>query len=312
MRLYQYEEFSSHIKRREDKKDMKQCPKCSERNTNDSQFCKSCGENLENVEIISEDLSAMADDFMKCASGLLSEGTKKAREAITAGAEKAKETMGAGKEKIQSVSFPKETPVSYAPEKQIQPEAPPQSQASNTYNQDTPSSEPQNTSSAPNEEIKCPKCGAVGCTPQYKQSVSGGGYGCCSGGLGALVLGPLGLLCGACGRSVKTKNTLVWICPKCGHEFKPMSKKNWTTFCVCYSCLAAFASCALGFLFNSTEEANFFTRLFVAVAMVGCIFLMLGKLIYKNRWFTYTDEEKQKLKRVAAIIAGIAAIGAFI
>ena len=41
---------------------MKQCPKCSERNTNDSQFCKSCGENLENVEIISEDLSAMRGD----------------------------------------------------------------------------------------------------------------------------------------------------------------------------------------------------------------------------------------------------------
>lgn len=57
---------------------MKQCPKCSERNTNDSKFCKSCGESLEDVETSSEDLSAMADDFMKRANGLLSEGTKRA------------------------------------------------------------------------------------------------------------------------------------------------------------------------------------------------------------------------------------------
>lgn len=290
---------------------MKQCPKCSERNTNDSQFCKSCGENLENVEIISEDLSAMADDFMKCASGLLSEGTKKAREAITAGAEKAKETMGAGKEKIQSVSFPKETPVSYAPEKQIQPEAPPQSQASNTYNQDTPSSEPQNTSSAPNEEIKCPKCGAVGCTPQYKQSVSGGGYGCCSGGLGALVLGPLGLLCGACGRSVKTKNTLVWICPKCGHEFQARSKKDAKTTYVFCCCLMALVMCVCAFVLSTLDQKLLFIRLVMAVYSAGVYALMAYGGIKKAR-VAYTDEEKHQLKKVTAITGGIAVIGSLL
>ena len=69
-------------------------------------------------------------------------------------------------------------------------------------------------------EVRCPKCGASGCTPHYKQNISGGGYGCLQGGLGALIAGPFGLLCGFCGRSVKTSNTLVWVCPKCGNEFR--------------------------------------------------------------------------------------------
>lgn len=90
-----------------------------------------------------------------------------------------------------------------------------------------PSEPPQQTVVSPapqapkisDEGICCPRCGATGCTPQYRTNVSGGGYGCLQGGLGALILGPFGLLCGLCGRSTTTTNTLVWICPKCGNEF---------------------------------------------------------------------------------------------
>lgn len=82
----------------------------------------------------------------------------------------------------------------------------------------------QDSAPMPSEEVRCPKCGASGCVPQYKQNVSGGGYGCLQGGLGALILGPFGLLCGLCGRSTTTTNTLMWVCPKCGHEF--VSRKN--------------------------------------------------------------------------------------
>lgn len=81
------------------------------------------------------------------------------------------------------------------------------------------SSSEQKSSQVSNEDIHCPQCGAGDCVPQYKTNVSGGGYGCLQGGLGTLILGPFGLLCGLCGRSVKTTNTLMWVCPKCGYEF---------------------------------------------------------------------------------------------
>ena len=102
---------------------MKQCPKCSEKNADDFRFCKSCGENIENVEIVSEDLSAVAGDFMKQANSLFSEGTKRAKEAMTSGVAKAKEVVEAGKEKMQSASASKETPAGYTPAKRPQQEA---------------------------------------------------------------------------------------------------------------------------------------------------------------------------------------------
>lgn len=75
-----------------------------------------------------------------------------------------------------------------------------------------------------NKNIQCPNCGSNNCREHYKQNVSstGGGYGCLQGGLGFLLAGPFGLLCGLCGRSTKTTttNTLVWVCQNCGKEFR--------------------------------------------------------------------------------------------
>lgn len=42
----------------------------------------------------------------------------------------------------------------------------------------------QTNTSMPSNGVRCPKCGASGCTPHYKQNISGGGYGCLQGGLG--------------------------------------------------------------------------------------------------------------------------------
>lgn len=78
--------------------------------------------------------------------------------------------------------------------------------------------------------LSCPYCRAGGghCHPVVKTDVktSGGGYGFWSGCCGLILLGPPGLLCGACGRSVKTKvrNDTWWVCDQCGKEF--LSKQS--------------------------------------------------------------------------------------
>lgn len=205
------------------------------------------------------------------------------------------------------------------------PAVPPQSRDSSGHDQDTPFSGQSNTppepqSSTPqvsNEEVRCPRCGAVGCTPINKTNVTGGGYGCCSGGLGALVLGPLGLLCGACGRSTKTTNTLVWVCPKCGHEFRVISKedakKNYMTLCAVLFGMGAVAEsllCLMNLLSGSerVESEHSFGRFgMAAIWAVIIAYLALGlyRAVYKQPPVEYTYEEKEDLKK-RTIIMGAA------
>lgn len=76
----------------------------------------------------------------------------------------------------------------------------------------------------------CPNCGAGSecCQPVPKTNVktSGGGYSFWDGCCGMILLGPAGLLCGACGGGVKTEvRSETWfVCQKCGTEF--MSKQS--------------------------------------------------------------------------------------
>ncbi len=66
----------------------------------------------------------------------------------------------------------------------------------------------------------CPKCGFDGCQIVAETTSKGkdfsAGKGCC----GALLLGPIGILCGACGKGKKIKSTNYWICNNCGNKFK--------------------------------------------------------------------------------------------
>lgn len=203
------------------------------------------------------------------------------------------------------------------------PAVSPQSQDSSSPGQGAPSTNPQSAAAeqqtpppVPDENIKCPKCGATGCTPQYKQNVSGGGYGCCSGGLGALVLGPLGLLCGACGRSTKTTNTLVWICPKCGHEFQARSKKDMKTAYVTGCCFMLFyyLVSAIFILSLGTDEHH------DEIAVFSVVMVVLCAVFYSAMWYrnvckarvAYTDEEKYQLKMVTIITGVISSICALL
>lgn len=63
--------------------------------------------------------------------------------------------------------------------------------------------------------MKCPKCGSE--NVQYATKTSGGGISAGDSCLGYLLLGPLGLLCGACGSGTTTEE--FWVCRDCGNRF---------------------------------------------------------------------------------------------
>lgn len=70
----------------------------------------------------------------------------------------------------------------------------------------------------------CPNCHSqdVFPTTETETSVSGGGYGFGGGCCGWILFGPIGLLCGFCGRGVRSKsiNRKFWLCRACGHKFR--------------------------------------------------------------------------------------------
>ena len=76
---------------------MKECPKCSTKNPNDSAFCKGCGVSLEGVEIAPD----LTSDFLNKAGSFLDNGAKKAKQAATISAQKAQKAAQDGAEKMR-------------------------------------------------------------------------------------------------------------------------------------------------------------------------------------------------------------------
>ena len=68
--------------------------------------------------------------------------------------------------------------------------------------------------------MNCPRCGSENVNAVSNVKGSSKGYGCCSGAIGAIILGPIGWLCGLCGSGGKTKTEILFVCNKCGHRFK--------------------------------------------------------------------------------------------
>lgn len=176
----------------------------------------------------------------------------------------------------------------------------------------------QASASMHSEEIRCPKCGASGCVPQYQQNVSGGGYGCLQGGLGALILGPFGLLCGLSGRSVKSTNTLVWVCPKCGNVFRARKDILGGMFAgflaadLCAALWSYFAGVAAVRIVETTDVAVLSTFLFISVIFGSCIafFLWTAWTTPKTNYSMtlqefLTEQEKQQLRNMMIISAVI-------
>ena len=63
--------------------------------------------------------------------------------------------------------------------------------------------------------MNCPRCGSANI--QFGTNTHSGGFSAGKGCCGYFLLGPLGLLCGACGS--KTKTDEFWVCQKCGNRF---------------------------------------------------------------------------------------------
>lgn len=68
--------------------------------------------------------------------------------------------------------------------------------------------------------MKCPRCGNENCSVINETTTTGKDFSAGKGCLGALLLGPLGVLCGACGKGKQTTNQNYWVCNQCGHKWK--------------------------------------------------------------------------------------------
>lgn len=68
--------------------------------------------------------------------------------------------------------------------------------------------------------VCCPKCGSNNLQVIQEQHTKGkdfkGGRACC----GAILLGPIGILCGSCGKGKQLKTNNFWLCNNCGNKFK--------------------------------------------------------------------------------------------
>ena len=69
--------------------------------------------------------------------------------------------------------------------------------------------------------LLCPKCGSDDLTCVTDQKLSGKGFSGAKGCCGYIILGPIGILCGACGKGQKLETSQAFICKTCGNKFKP-------------------------------------------------------------------------------------------
>ena len=128
-----------------------------------------------------------------------------------------------------------------------------------------------------NSNISCPYCHARGehCHPIVKTDIktSGGGYGFWNGCCGLILLGPVGLLCGACGSSVKTKvrNETWWICQKCGKEFisKQSAIERANLSMRTAAIYSLIGSSAVGYSFGDSEISSFWLVVIAILVMAG-------------------------------------------
>ncbi|MBQ8550168.1 MAG: hypothetical protein IKL44_05480 [Clostridia bacterium] len=67
--------------------------------------------------------------------------------------------------------------------------------------------------------MKCEKCGSENCQIIQETSTSGSDFSASKGCCGYLLFGPLGILCGLCGKGKQVKSKGYWICNDCGNKW---------------------------------------------------------------------------------------------
>ena len=65
----------------------------------------------------------------------------------------------------------------------------------------------------------CPRCGSDDIDIVDQKVTTGSSYDAGMGICGAVLLGPVGLLCGTCGDNKKTSSYSCWVCDDCGHRW---------------------------------------------------------------------------------------------
>ncbi len=66
----------------------------------------------------------------------------------------------------------------------------------------------------------CKKCGGANCQIINEIKTTGKDFSATKGCCGAILLGPIGILCGACGEGRKVENAQYWICNNCGNKWR--------------------------------------------------------------------------------------------
>lgn len=68
--------------------------------------------------------------------------------------------------------------------------------------------------------MKCPVCGSESCQIINEVVATGKDYSASKGCCGWFFLGPIGLLCGACGKGKQINNIQYWVCNNCGKKWR--------------------------------------------------------------------------------------------
>lgn len=68
--------------------------------------------------------------------------------------------------------------------------------------------------------MACPRCGNPNLQIITETNTTGKDFSASKGCCGAILLGPIGILCGACGKGKQVNTINYWICPNCGNRFR--------------------------------------------------------------------------------------------
>lgn len=66
----------------------------------------------------------------------------------------------------------------------------------------------------------CPTCKSENCQVISLTTSSGKDFSASKGCCGAVLLGPIGLLCGACGKGRQINSSSYWVCRNCGRKWQ--------------------------------------------------------------------------------------------